>query len=202
MNFSGGEEIHQTLRAGTKQSTGVIQPFVKAARAQSADGFETWKEGEVAPTLNSFDNSGDSRATVVIPYAETVGTLTVSGLEKGQTNGSTADIGVLQVYGIQATVINRQDNNGPQGSGITQEDGPMFTLNTIDRHAVAVPYAVRRLTPLECERLMGWPDDWTRWDANEKEQTDGHRYKQCGNGIASPVAEWVGRQIFAADGLR
>lgn len=67
--------------------------------------------------------------------------------------------------------------------------------------AVVTPYAVRRLLPIECERLMGWPDDWTRWDADGKEQADSHRYKQCGNGVASPVAEWVGRHIFAQDAL-
>jgi DNA (cytosine-5)-methyltransferase 1 len=50
--------------------------------------------------------------------------------------------------------------------------------------------AIRRLTPLECERLMGWPDNWTEG------QTDGHRYRQCGNGIASPVAEWIGEQVI------
>lgn len=61
---------------------------------------------------------------------------------------------------------------------------------------------VRRLLPIECERLMGWPDDWTRWDADGKEQADSHRYKQIGNGVASPVAEWVGREIFAADARR
>jgi DNA (cytosine-5)-methyltransferase 1 len=54
---------------------------------------------------------------------------------------------------------------------------------------------IRRLTPKECERLMGWPDDHTRWRADGKEQTDGHRYKQCGNGVASPVATWIGEQI-------
>ena len=55
--------------------------------------------------------------------------------------------------------------------------------------------AVRRLTPLECERLMGWPDDHTRWTADGKEQADTNRYKQCGNGVASPVARWVGEQL-------
>lgn len=55
--------------------------------------------------------------------------------------------------------------------------------------------AVRRLTPLECERLMGWPDDHTRWTADGKEQADTNRYKQCGNGVASPVAKWVGEQL-------
>jgi DNA (cytosine-5)-methyltransferase 1 len=55
--------------------------------------------------------------------------------------------------------------------------------------------AVRRLTPLECERLMGWPDDHTRWTADGKEQADTNRYKQCGNGVASCVARWVGEQL-------
>jgi DNA (cytosine-5)-methyltransferase 1 len=54
---------------------------------------------------------------------------------------------------------------------------------------------VRRLTPLECEKLMGWPDDHTRWKADGTEQADSHRYRQCGNGVASPVAQWVAQQI-------
>jgi DNA (cytosine-5)-methyltransferase 1 len=53
--------------------------------------------------------------------------------------------------------------------------------------------AVRRLTPLECERLMGWPDDWTAG------QSDTHRYKQCGNGVASPVAQWIAEQLLQID---
>jgi DNA (cytosine-5)-methyltransferase 1 len=55
---------------------------------------------------------------------------------------------------------------------------------------------VRRLTPLECERLMGFPDDHTRWTAEGKEQSDGQRYKQCGNAVVTPVAKWVGEQLM------
>ena len=44
---------------------------------------------------------------------------------------------------------------------------------------------VRRLTPLECERLQGFPDHWTEG------QTDGHRYKQLGNAVAVPVVQWI-----------
>jgi DNA (cytosine-5)-methyltransferase 1 len=60
---------------------------------------------------------------------------------------------------------------------------------------IAQPMAVRRLTPLECERLMGWPDDHTRYKADGAEQADTHRYKQCGNGVATPVARWVASHI-------
>jgi site-specific DNA-cytosine methylase len=57
--------------------------------------------------------------------------------------------------------------------------------------------AVRRLTPLECEKLMGWPPDHTRYKADGTEQADTHRYKQCGNGVASPVAQWIAKHILA-----
>jgi DNA (cytosine-5)-methyltransferase 1 len=76
-------------------------------------------------------------------------------------------------------------------------DDPIVpSLVSTGPHAVATTMAVRRLTPLECERLMGWPDDHTRFKADGTEQADTHRYKQCGNGVASPVAEWIGKQLM------
>jgi DNA-cytosine methyltransferase len=54
---------------------------------------------------------------------------------------------------------------------------------------------VRRLTPLECERLMGWPDGHTSESTNGT-VSDTQRYKMCGNGVASPVAEWIARHII------
>lgn len=50
--------------------------------------------------------------------------------------------------------------------------------------------AVRRLTPLECERLMGWPGLHT-----EPAGSDSHRYRLCGNGVVAPVAEWIAKRI-------
>ncbi len=144
---------------------------------------------------------GDTRATVLIPYVDVVETLTVADLVKHQGSNQAVKAGLLSVYGLQGNMIGRQDHNGPQGDGISEDGEPMFTLTVADRHAVATPYAVRRLLPIECERLMGWPDDWTRWDADGQEQADSHRYKQTGNGVASPVAEWVGRYIFAQDAI-
>lgn len=59
--------------------------------------------------------------------------------------------------------------------------------------------AVRRLTPLECERLMGWPDDHTRWADDGTELPDIARYRMCGNGVVAPVAEWIARRLLVAD---
>jgi DNA (cytosine-5)-methyltransferase 1 len=54
---------------------------------------------------------------------------------------------------------------------------------------------IRRLTPLECERLMGWPDNHTLNRADGKINSDSARYKMCGNGVVSPVIKWVIEQI-------
>jgi DNA (cytosine-5)-methyltransferase 1 len=82
-------------------------------------------------------------------------------------------------------------------AGTLRSGGSGGVPSSRGEHLVAEPsMAVRRLTPLECERLMGWPDDHTRYKADGTEQADTHRYKQCGNGVASPVAEWIGKQLM------
>jgi DNA (cytosine-5)-methyltransferase 1 len=63
---------------------------------------------------------------------------------------------------------------------------------------VMTPMAVRRLTPVECERLQGFPDNWSRipWKGkSETECPDGPRYKACGNSMAVPVMNWIGNRI-------
>lgn len=54
---------------------------------------------------------------------------------------------------------------------------------------------VRRLTPRECERLQGFPDNWTRYAADGKEISDSARYRMLGNSVAVPCVEWIIRRI-------
>ena len=73
----------------------------------------------------------------------------------------------------------------------TRQDQTMFQPNTDG-------YIVRRLTPRECERLQGFPDDYTLIEYNGKaaEQCpDGPRYKALGNSMAVPVMRWIGERI-------
>jgi DNA (cytosine-5)-methyltransferase 1 len=78
--------------------------------------------------------------------------------------------------------------------GTLRSGGDGGVLSSRGEHLVTQStMAVRRLTPIECERLMGWPDGWTEG------QADTHRYKQCGNGIASPVAQWIAQQLLQLD---
>lgn len=91
------------------------------------------------------------------------------------------------------------------------EDGVMNTLcvganqNAGHLTKTFTQGAVRRLTPRECERLMGWPDDWTRWgtrpDGTVYEVADGPRYEMCGNGWAAPVAAWIGERVMLIERL-
>lgn len=60
---------------------------------------------------------------------------------------------------------------------------------------VARAAVVRRLTPKECERLQGFPDDYTLVPWRGKDAPDGHRYKACGNSMAVPVMRWLARRI-------
>jgi DNA (cytosine-5)-methyltransferase 1 len=68
-----------------------------------------------------------------------------------------------------------------------------------DWNLTAAGQAVRRLTPRECERLQGFPDDWTRWLAGGTEQSDSARYRELGNAVAVPVAAWITSRLAAAD---
>ena len=98
--------------------------------------------------------------------------------------------------------------------------GALRGPNGTDNMLVKATHGVRRLTPVECERLQGFPDEWTAagWvhpspeyiaECARKGQvperyvvramSDSTRYRQMGNAVAVPVAEWLGRRIVAAE---
>jgi site-specific DNA-cytosine methylase len=71
-------------------------------------------------------------------------------------------------------------------------------------HAQQPTMAIRRLTPTECERLQGFPDDWTLIPYRNKSADqcpDGPRYKACGNSMAVPVMRWIGERIQMVEQL-
>lgn len=145
--------------------------FVKSRRAQNDQDFETWIVGGVCTTLNAFENNGDARATVLI----------IDGTR----------VNDVRVYedGIVPTVISRYGTGGGNVPAIAYDE---YNDSVSDTHhtlragtkqstGVIMGTNVRRLTPLECERLQGFPDNWTEG------QADTHRYKQMGNAVAVPV---------------
>jgi site-specific DNA-cytosine methylase len=281
--------------------------WTKRRRAQSNEDFETWVEGGVCPTLNAFDNTGDSRATVLIsasfkpgssaqarsigyeeemaptlegggggnnkpavvmafhphyhdgarPQGDVINTITsrwgtggnnmtmivfshTQGLDaqpsevasptlrsngRGMAimydNGTVDNEGITVAFPIQD---GREIEKHQNGLGVGNQGDPSYTLDQTGAQSVAVNFdefnftggeeihhairsgtrqstglvaetVVRRLTPTECERLMGWPDDHTLYRADGKTNSDSTRYKMCGNGVATPVAHWIAEQI-------
>lgn len=95
----------------------------------------------------------------------------------------------------------------PEGRTLEyRDDGTVNALLTpsggragIGVGAIAGPRSgVRRLTPVECERLQGFPDDYTRYTADGTEFADGPRYRMLGNAVCVNVSQWIGRRIVAA----
>jgi DNA (cytosine-5)-methyltransferase 1 len=69
------------------------------------------------------------------------------------------------------------------------------------RPCIATSTAVRRLTPMECERLQGFPDQWTLVPHRGKPAADGPRYKALGNSMAIPVVRWLGQRIASVEAI-
>ena len=174
--------------------------------------------GGAAPTLNAFDN-GDSRATVLILgidfYNATTDernfhTLRAGGANEGKPGVLILDgtrVDDVRVYEdeIAPTVISRYGTGGGNVPMIF-EPKSAFEENWAESevknalranaskssHAVVEQSVVRRLTPTECERLQGFPDNWTEG------QADSHRYKQMGNAVAVPVVSWIIERLISA----
>ena len=118
---------------------------------------------------------------------EVIGTMTTR-VESGTSEWFE---GYIQPIALAENTIGRQPQNGGNGDGFT-ENGPMYTLNATGVHGVNHGMAVRKLTTIECERLQGFPDNYT----NIKENCpDGPRYKALGNSMAVPVMRWIGERI-------
>lgn len=98
--------------------------------------------------------------------------------------------------------------------GFARDDGLSPTLKVGSVLGIAATGSgVRRLTPVECERLQGWPDCWTLTDGpsladaptwldpgfrpDERcPEPQGRRLAACGDGVTAPVAEWIGRRLL------
>jgi DNA (cytosine-5)-methyltransferase 1 len=95
----------------------------------------------------------------------------------------------------QDTYVFSHQAGGDQRTRIVRAGDYAGALRTRGQDAVAGSFGVRRLTPLECERLQGFPDGWTGG------QSDTARYRQLGNAVPVPVVAWIGRRLAAADSM-
>ena len=132
------------------------------------------------------------------------GGLYVTEAKAGKTvtaGGPGAETVIVEPIALDGDKMKPGERSGGSGMGVSEE-GVMYTQTAGDVHGVAYTPSgkptVRKLLPLECERLMGFPDNHTRipWNGkSEEECPDAPRYKACGNSMAVNCMMWLGERI-------
>ena len=132
------------------------------------------------------------------------GGLYVTEAKAGKTvtaGGPGAETVIVEAIALDGDKMKPGERSGGSGMGVSEE-GVMYTQTAGDVHGVAYTPSgkptVRKLLPLECERLMGFPDNHTRipWNGkSEEECPDAPRYKACGNSMAVNCMMWLGERI-------
>ena len=179
--------------------------------------------GKVASTIAARDYK--DATDLVVHANHVAPTITSSGPPYSRTGNQHSEVDALVVHGTQDPIVSnkampiqlncgqenvvcihdkatrfkgggdtRKNDGSGNGLGIT-EGGPMYTLTSADRHSVYSQSKVRRLTPMEAERLQGFPDGHTDIGWKGKPTPDSHRYKAMGNSMAVPVMAWIGKRI-------
>ena len=109
-----------------------------------------------------------------------------------------------QVAKIAIPVITpNREKKRQNGRRMKQDGEPAFTLTRQDRNGIYDGESIRYLTPMECERLMGWPDNWTKYGTDEKGNTveisDSQRYNLIGNGVVPQVVRGILEQLMGIE---
>lgn len=177
------------------------------AHALRADGFDASEDGtgrgtplvaEIAPTLRAGGNkTGGDRppgtdvdtAETLIPEVCSSVTAKWSKSSGGPSGDECQNLTIAFPARLSATQRAKSQDVSP-------------AIGAANPTAVAgSAMAVRRLTPRECERLQGFPDDYTLITIRGKPAADGPRYKALGNSMAVPVIEWLLRRMDLVDEL-
>lgn len=90
-------------------------------------------------------------------------------------------------------ILDEKSKGGSMGFGYQIDKS--YALTTTKLPAIQHGMSVRRLMPIECERLQGFPDNHTNIMYRGRLAADSHRYKACGNSMAVPVMKWIGERI-------
>ena len=179
------ETLRQHPRPGSN-SLGQIVP-VHAFDARQSDVIQYGDHAE------PLDTDGHSQAVAfsVKDYGADAGAIAPT-LRAGGHTRSHANGGVMPAIAFREVAGAITQNYGKQPDNSDTGLGP---------NLIGQSMAVRRLTPRECERLQGFPDDYTLITYRGKPAADGPRYKALGNSMAVPCMSWIGRRIQQVDDI-
>lgn len=156
----------------------------------------------IAATLGANSGRNQVESNYVACVAGTVGAHSNSG----RSYGSAPIADNLIAHALTAEGFDASEDGTGRGTPLTvafnarqdpdswvERTGPLDTDG--GTQAVSAGMGVRRLTPRECERLQGFPDDYTLVPFKRNPPKDDNRYKALGNSMAIPVMAWIGRRI-------
>ncbi len=197
----GTQQVASTVAARDYKSASDL--IAKVYETHPADS-RVKEMGDVSQTVTSRWGTGGGN----VPLVQAISLQDVSGRDKKQNGKGWNDDGVSYTIDTHATqgVVKayslREDAKANNFSATPLEVTPALQAlrpSVQSHHAqtfVSQSMAVRRLTPIECERLQGFPDGYTNipWRGKD-ESPDGQRYKAMGNSMAVPVMRWIGKRI-------
>ena len=200
------QEIRELAVAGALNAIRRGDAKNETLLATAAPSF-SWPVKAVAPpvaaTLGGSNHSGGFRTT----DPDTTGAFipcfswpveVADPLSAHEQHTYTHEGTTFRMHNVVPDVVAFQSNLGSQGGDVFTNVSPTVRLGGSGNNppAVAAPtMAVRRLTPRECERLQGFPDEWTAIPYRGKPASDGPRYKSLGNSMAVNVMRWVGERL-------
>lgn len=165
-------------------------------------GFANYRESGIAGTARASGGALSGGSETFVVHGSQDPTVNIGFANPIGRNG-----GLEKVIALAGNTIGRSPNQGGNGLGF-DDSGVSYTLTTNDIHGVVtyntadvhttLTTTVRRLTPIECERLQGFHDNYTKIPYRNKPVEycpDGQRYKALGNSWAVPVVRWIGERI-------
>lgn len=189
---SFGAYKQSTVCGTVRASEGAVQGGSETLLACRMRGFGDYIQDNTAGTVKARDHK-DATDLIVVHGRQNPCTSDKAFTLDCQHSGNT------NIVCINGNIIGKDPNGTSGGNGMGAiQDGTAYTLTATDRHAVSDGLQVRRLTPTECERLQGFPDNHTQIPWRGKPAADcpdGPRYKAIGNSMAVPVMRWIGERI-------
>ena len=187
---SFGAYKQSTVCGTVRASGGAVQGGSETLLACRMRGFGDYVQDNTAGTVKARDHK-DATDLIVVHGRQDPCTSDKAFTLDCQHSGNT------NVVCINGSTINKAPTGGGNGLGVS-DTGIAYTLTTTDRHAVSDGLQVRRLMPVECERLQGFPAGHTQIPWRGKSAADcpdSLRYKAIGNSMAVPVMRWIGQRI-------
>lgn len=202
--FGESVDLSPTLRAGS--SCGNQAPAIAFSAGQSEMAGSVGAQEEVAPTLRAGSSGTNQVPTVCVSTFDPRVTCSEDVSVTVKSNGHAPSV-MTQCVGdvsdamcMASTQANAEIEHEmcPTMVARQHKDPPvLFAMGVAYEVAWRWPWIVRRLMPVECERLQGFPDGWTDLGGTP----DTPRYKALGNSMAVPVMRWIGERIAMVDAL-